>query len=116
MSARVTPPRPSARLLAAALALALALALPALEGCGKKPKLLDPPEDAGPEAGLFPRVYPRPEVEPGGPPAPGTRPEPLAPAQPYPPIIRPDAFGDPSALTLPGGNGAGWANSSRRLP
>ena len=95
------------------LPMLLALTLPALEGCGRKPKLLDPPEGAGPEAAQFPRSYP---VSKSGPPK-GAQPEPLQPAEAYPQIIRPETLGDPTALSAPGQGGvSGWSNSSRNQP
>ena len=102
--------RAASRLL---LALALALTLTALSGCGKKPKLLDPPEDAGPEAKSFPRIYPNAKYDPA---APSGGLEPMAPPSAYPPIIRPDDLGDPTAIPVPGQGQSAWPNSSRVQP
>ena len=98
------------------LAAALAIALPGLSGCGKKPKLLDPPEDAGPEAKQFPHTYPNPKYEPVPPsrsPGPATATEPLRPDAAYPPTIRTDTIGGPSNPGLPGQGTGGWPDTSR---
>ena len=94
------------------LLAALALTLPALEGCGKKPKQLDPPEDAGPEAAKFPHSYPNSKYDPVPPSRPATRPGPMVPADPFPPIIRPEELNNPATLAVPGqSGGTPWPNS-----
>ncbi len=103
----------SARRLFRWLLLALlALTLPTLEGCGRKPKLLDPPEGSGPEAAKFPHSYPSPKYDPKGQESP-VQPGPLVPDNPYPTLIRPsDGFG-PSSIAMPAPNAA-WATPSTR--
>jgi len=96
------------------LLAALALTLPALAGCGKKPKLLDPPEGSGPESAQFPRSYPNSKYDPVPPSQPTSQPEPMAPTTAFPPIIRPEDLGSPSTLAVPGqSGGTPWPNSSR---
>jgi len=121
--------RTLSRRLAAALLLA-ALALPVLEGCGKKPAHLDPPEGSGPDASKFPLNYPsasrdplptgaQPQAGKAGVAAPPPAPEPMVPVQSYPPIIRPENITPNSAIALPGqtpgvGGGSGWTGSTTR--
>jgi hypothetical protein len=108
--------------------LALALVVPVLSGCGKKPTHLDPPEGAGPEASLYPRVYPNIKYDPAPagakpeghshPAAPAPVPvlEPMAPSQAYPTIIRPDTLAPTSALVSPGQGGGSQAPWSAAQP
>ncbi len=99
---------------------ALLITLPALEGCGKKPALLDPPEGSGPEAALFPRHYPSPKYDPpapGRPAAPAVQPGPLLPDQTIPQIIRPETIDDPTVPAVPeSGEETAWPNSTESKP
>ncbi len=98
------------------LLAALALTLPALEGCGRKPKLLDPPEGSGPAAATFPHDYPNSKYDPrppGQPASPAAQPGPLEPGNAYPTIIRPDEIGNSTSLSMPSPEAA-WATPSTR--
>ncbi len=99
----------------------------ALSGCGRKPGRVDPPEDAGPEAALFPHRYPDlrkdppPTVPPSAaviPPAPqSTNQAPAVPSppvavpapSPYPKILRPEDMTPNAVLNSTGS----WAGSKR---
>ena len=123
MSARPVSARTLSHRLTAGMALvALMLALP-LEGCGKKPGHLDPPEGAGPDAARFPRAYPNDRYDPvpvgAKAPAAPPVPEPMVPAQTYPPVIRPDSIVPNAPISSPGqattpGSANGWLGSTTR--
>lgn len=98
----------------------LALALPSLEGCGKKPKLLDPPEGSPPSAADFPHSYPNTKydsVPPSRRVTPAVQPGPMTPGGAYPAIVLPHDLSDPSTLPMPGQGGGGeWSNRSGSQP